>query len=48
MKDARGRTNLERMKKGLAPLGPDGKHINLHHTTQINENSIAEVTQVRI
>ncbi|MFA9560378.1 HNH/ENDO VII family nuclease [Evansella sp. AB-rgal1] len=45
MKDSRGRTNLERMKKGLAPLGPDGKSINLHHTTQRNESSIAEVTQ---
>jgi len=45
MKDARGRTNLERMKKGLAPLGPDGKSINLHHMTQRNESSIAEVTQ---
>lgn len=45
MKDARGRTNLERMKKGLAPLGPDGKSVNLHHTTQRNESSIAEVTQ---
>lgn len=45
MKDARGRTNLERMEKGLAPLGPDGKPINLHHMTQRNESSIAEVTQ---
>ncbi|MFI2857647.1 HNH/ENDO VII family nuclease [Paenibacillus sp. JSM ZJ436] len=45
MKDARGRTNLERMQKGLAPLGPDGKSINLHHMTQRNESSIAEVTQ---
>ncbi|MCG1027020.1 hypothetical protein J5S49_01785 [Virgibacillus halodenitrificans] len=45
MKDVRGRTNLERMEKGLAPLGPDGKSINLHHTTQRNESSIAEVTQ---
>lgn len=45
MKDARGRTNLERMEKGLAPLGPDGKSINLHHMTQRNESSIAEVTQ---
>uniref|UniRef100_UPI00201DFB65 HNH/ENDO VII family nuclease n=1 Tax=Oceanobacillus saliphilus TaxID=2925834 RepID=UPI00201DFB65 len=45
MTDARGRTNLERMQKGLAPLGPDGKSINLHHTTQRNESSIAEVTQ---
>jgi hypothetical protein len=45
MKDAMGRTNLERMKKGLAPLGPDGKSLNLHHTTQRNISSIAEVTQ---
>ena len=45
MKDARGRTNLERMEKGLAPLGSDGKSINLHHMTQRNESSIAEVTQ---
>ncbi|WP_218831742.1 HNH/ENDO VII family nuclease, partial [Shouchella clausii] len=45
MKDARGRTNLERMQKGLAPLGPDGKSINLHHMTQRNESAIAEVTQ---
>ncbi|TDL32832.1 hypothetical protein E2R51_09175 [Jeotgalibacillus sp. S-D1] len=44
LKDARGRTNADRMKKGLAPLGPDGKSINLHHTTQRNESSIAEVT----
>lgn len=44
MVDARGRTNLERMKKGLAPLGPHGKSINLHHTTQRNTSSIAEVT----
>ncbi|WLR44459.1 HNH/ENDO VII family nuclease (plasmid) [Bacillus carboniphilus] len=43
--DKRGRTNSERMKKGLAPLGPDGKSINLHHTTQRNDSSIAEVTQ---
>ncbi|MBS2970794.1 HNH/ENDO VII family nuclease [Metabacillus sp. KIGAM252] len=29
----------------MAPLGPDGKSINLHHTTQRNESSIEEVTQ---
>ncbi|MFB1052105.1 HNH/ENDO VII family nuclease [Paraliobacillus sp. JSM ZJ581] len=46
MVDARGRTNLDRMKKGLAPLGPDGKSINFHHTTQRNTSSIAEVTQI--
>jgi len=43
--DGRGRTNLERMKKGLAPLGPDGKSINLHHMTQRHNGAIAEMTQ---
>ena len=43
--DARGRRNLERMQKGLAPVGPDGKSINLHHMTQKHNGSIAEVTQ---
>lgn len=26
-----GLTNLELMKNGLAPYGPDGKKVNLHH-----------------
>ncbi len=43
--DARGRSNLQRMEKGLAPIGPDGNPINLHHLTQKNSSSIAEVTQ---
>ncbi|MDC0934976.1 HNH/ENDO VII family nuclease [Pirellulales bacterium] len=43
--DSRGRSNLERMKKGLAPLGPDGKSINLHHTIQTQGGAIAEVSQ---
>ncbi|MUK87334.1 hypothetical protein GMD78_02825 [Ornithinibacillus sp. L9] len=33
------------MQKGLAPHGPDGKSIILHHMTQRNESLIAEVTQ---
>ena len=43
--DSFGRTNLQRMKQGLAPVGPDGKSVNLHHMTQRNESAIAEVTQ---
>ena len=43
--DSRGRSNVERMKKGLAPIGPDGKSINLHHLTQKHDGSIAEMTQ---
>ena len=43
--DAAGRTNLQRMQKGLAPIGPDGKSLNLHHMTQTNSSGIAEMTQ---
>ena len=32
--DEKGRTNLERMKAGLAPYGSDGKLIELHHMLQ--------------
>jgi hypothetical protein len=44
-KDADGRTSLERMREGLAPIGPDGKKLNLHHTTQRNDGSLAELSQ---
>ena len=43
-RDKRGRTNVQRMKQGLAPLGPDGKSINLHHLIQSDKGSIAEVS----
>ncbi|WP_230980824.1 polymorphic toxin-type HINT domain-containing protein [Rossellomorea arthrocnemi] len=43
-KDARGRTNSQRAQKGLAPLGKDGKPINLHHIGQKEKGSIVEVT----
>lgn len=43
--DSRGRTNLQRMEKGLAPIGPDGNPVNLHHMTQTNDSAIVEVTQ---
>jgi RHS repeat-associated protein len=42
--DKVGRTNLQRMEKGLAPIGPDGKAINLHHMLQEQAGPIAEVT----
>ncbi len=29
--------NLERMKKGLAPIGPDGKPMELHHKVPLSE-----------
>ena len=43
--DKLGRSNLERMQEGLAPIGPDGKSLNLHHTIQTVDSPIAEVTQ---
>lgn len=42
--DKLGRSNLERMQAGIAPLGPDGRSINLHHLTQRPNGAIAEVT----
>ncbi len=33
------------MEEGLAPIGPDGKSINLHHMLQSQDGPIAEVTQ---
>jgi len=38
-------TNVERMASGRAPIGTDGKSVNLHHMTQSQNGPIAEVTQ---
>jgi hypothetical protein len=43
-KDALGRTNLERMKLGLAPLDDKGKPIELHHIGQKQDSPLAELT----
>jgi hypothetical protein len=42
--DGRGRSNLERMQSGLAPIGPDGRSMNLHHTIQSPDSPLAEMT----
>ncbi|WP_329320450.1 LamG-like jellyroll fold domain-containing protein [Streptomyces sp. NBC_01262] len=42
--DKYGRSNLKRMKQGLAPMGPDDKPLNLHHMLQTQDGPIAEVT----
>jgi type VI secretion system secreted protein VgrG len=42
-RDKRGRTNRSRMAQGLAPIGKDGKSVNLHHLIQSEKGSIAEV-----
>ncbi|WP_265593491.1 RHS repeat-associated core domain-containing protein [Verrucomicrobium sp. BvORR034] len=36
-------TNLERMRTGRAPVGYDGKAVNLHHTIQTADGPLAEV-----
>uniref|UniRef100_UPI00289D2E5E HNH/ENDO VII family nuclease n=1 Tax=Leclercia sp. TaxID=1898428 RepID=UPI00289D2E5E len=40
-----GKTNLELMQGGRAPIGTDGKPVNLHHMLQRQDGPIAEVTQ---
>ena len=40
-----GKTNLELMQGGRAPIGADGKPVNLHHMLQSQDGPIAEVTQ---
>jgi len=42
-KDGLGRTNIERMKQGLAPIGKDGKPIELHHLKQQDNGKIVEL-----
>lgn len=41
--DEQGRSNLERMLNGIAPLGHDGKEINLHHMIQKESGGIIEI-----
>jgi hypothetical protein len=43
--DAFGRTNLERMKLGLAPLDAEGRPIELHHIGQKHDSPLAELTR---
>lgn len=38
------RSNLDRMKLGLAPIGKDGHPINLHHMKQQNGGTIVEAS----
>lgn len=42
---ARGETNLDLMRSGKAPIGPDGKYMNLHHLFAEEPGPIAEMTQ---
>jgi hypothetical protein len=42
--DAKGRTNVQRMEKGGAPIGRDGQPVQLHHTDQRNDGTRVEMT----
>jgi hypothetical protein len=42
--DDDGVTNAERIKRGLAPIGNDGRPINLHHIGQHKDSPLAELT----
>ena len=39
-----GWTNLDLMKNGNAPIGPDGKYINLHHILGEEPGPMVELT----
>lgn len=43
-KDVFGKTNLERMEAGRAPLDKDGRPIELHHIGQKSDSPLAELT----
>jgi hypothetical protein len=43
-KDEFGRTNKERAEQGLAPIGNNGKSIELHHIGQNPNSPLAELT----
>lgn len=44
-KDEFGKTNLERMESGRAPLDADGNSIELHHIGQKQDSPLAELTR---
>ncbi len=46
LQDSKGRTNLERMNKGLAPLNEDGRPYNLHHIGQKSDSPLAELKDI--
>lgn len=47
-KDAKGRSNMRRMERGLAPIGRDGLPMNLHHMLQSEQKgSMVELSESR-
>lgn len=45
--DKQGRTNIQRMEQGLAPIGTDGKSVNIHHIDQTNDGTVMEIAATR-
>lgn len=45
--DKQGRTNIQRMDQGLAPIGTDGKSVNIHHIDQTNNGPVMEITATK-
>lgn len=43
--DAKGRSNLERMEKGWAPIGNDGRPVQLHHILQTETGPMVEIRE---
>ena len=43
--DSKGRTNLERMRQGLAPQDPNGVSYQLHHIGQKKDGTLAILSQ---
>ena len=46
LRDATGRTNLQRMKDGNAPIGNDGQPVHLHHVIQKERGPLVEVREI--
>jgi hypothetical protein len=44
--DPSGRTNVQRMQSGRAPVDSDGRPLNLHHMIQAPDGPLAEVTEM--
>jgi len=42
--DVKGRTNVQRMQNGLAPIGYDGRSVNIHHINQTNNSPLMEIS----
>ena len=42
--DEMGRTNIQRMQNGRAPIGYDGNPVNIHHVNQSNAGPLVEMS----